>query len=535
METPVVERVDSQPKPSETKPSAEVLKDITVKAETVAETYDLPSEEISNQEIMQLDKKDYSKFLFLLLKTRNPMLVASKLDVIAERYRQDVPVSRQEDEEESFRAGMLSHTIGEQTRFMLTELRGEDEIIVDPKILNTFYSFAFSSDHHLRWHASQWIDELVWIDNHNPEKNRVRMVDQVKADIVQRLLLVDEGDNKEIADDIITTAWASFPGILPPLLIRTLELAQDPHVIKNAIQIFGNKFGIEKIRKTLREYAKDHPQFSGKLGKIDESLEIEKGEESYADLRELYNKINFSEYKPNEQLNAEETTLLTEEFEPGQKIVDIAAGTGRLTQSLQEQGRSIVAFDFVDKHARQIKNLDSEAEVLKASWHQMPFKQDSIDGAYCLGRSFLHNTTVDDALAFLKESRRVLKDGGKLIIDLPDPDKGIYKKAREEFNEKMKKAGIRFYESGTIHDSPNGFDYFDRLAPNPEQFKAMALLAGFEAEMITERDYVDSEGNSNANMYWRLTKSKRDLTNQEYGEASYKTRTSGPPLKLSFY
>ena len=57
-----------------------------------------------------------------------------------------------------------------------------------------------------------------------------------------------------------------------------------------------------------------------------------------------------------------------------------------------------------------------------------------------------------------------------------------------------------------ITDSPDLQHYFDRYAPDAKAFEAIAELAGFHAEKLTEVSYRGPSRNTNVNMYWKLTK-----------------------------
>lgn len=95
------------------------------------------------------------------------------------------------------------------------------------------------------------------------------------------------------------------------------------------------------------------------------------------------------------------------------------------------------------------------------------------------------------------------------MIDTSNPNKGHYLYERQRLAAQAEKLGIDFRETGTIIDSPNGIQFFDRMIPLPEQFQAMAFIEGLKAEVIAERDYRDPAGKINTNLYLKLTKSRK--------------------------
>jgi ubiquinone/menaquinone biosynthesis C-methylase UbiE len=106
--------------------------------------------------------------------------------------------------------------------------------------------------------------------------------------------------------------------------------------------------------------------------------------------------------------------------QPGQTVLDIAAGTGDLGLAVAErvgEGGHVISSDFspdmVDVarrngEARGLTNV--EYQVLDAE--QMDLDDDSVDGVVCRWGYML----MADPAAALKETRRVLRDGGPLAF-----------------------------------------------------------------------------------------------------------------------
>jgi SAM-dependent methyltransferase len=106
--------------------------------------------------------------------------------------------------------------------------------------------------------------------------------------------------------------------------------------------------------------------------------------------------------------------------QPGQTILDIAAGTGDLgfhvAERVGQEGR-VISTDFAPEmvdvarrfgEARGLTNV--EHRVLDAE--SMDLDEDSVDGAVCRWGYML----MADPAAALKETRRVLRDGGPLAF-----------------------------------------------------------------------------------------------------------------------
>jgi SAM-dependent methyltransferase len=117
--------------------------------------------------------------------------------------------------------------------------------------------------------------------------------------------------------------------------------------------------------------------------------------------------------------------------QPGQTILDIAAGTGDLGFAAAERvgdGGRVITTDFApdmldaarrNGEARGLSNV--EYQVMDAE--RMPLGDDSVDGVVCRFGYML----MADPLAALKETRRVLRDGGTLGFAVwQTPDRNMW-------------------------------------------------------------------------------------------------------------
>jgi len=102
------------------------------------------------------------------------------------------------------------------------------------------------------------------------------------------------------------------------------------------------------------------------------------------------------------------------EAAPGQTVLDIGGGTGRVAQRLAEIGASVVVVDpspqmLVHADAKQVPAVRGLAE-------QLPFADGSIERIFVVD-AFHH--FADQPLA-ASELVRVLQPGGRLVIEEPD-------------------------------------------------------------------------------------------------------------------
>ena len=106
---------------------------------------------------------------------------------------------------------------------------------------------------------------------------------------------------------------------------------------------------------------------------------------------------------------------------PGTTVVDLAAGTGKLTRLLVPTGARVVAVEPIGAMREQLVGVVPAAEVVDGVAERIPLG-DAVADAVTVAQAF-HWFRPDEALA---EIHRVLRDGGSLALlwntrDLEDP------------------------------------------------------------------------------------------------------------------
>jgi SAM-dependent methyltransferase len=96
-------------------------------------------------------------------------------------------------------------------------------------------------------------------------------------------------------------------------------------------------------------------------------------------------------------------------LEPGRTVVDLAAGTGKLTRLLVPTGARVVAVEPVDPMRAQLERAVPGVEALSGYAERMPF-DDGFTDAVTSAQAF-HWFATDEAL---DEIARVLRPGGRL-------------------------------------------------------------------------------------------------------------------------
>jgi len=96
---------------------------------------------------------------------------------------------------------------------------------------------------------------------------------------------------------------------------------------------------------------------------------------------------------------------------PGRRVLDLAAGTGKLTRQLVALGASVVAVEPGDAMRALLERVVPEAEPLVGSAEAIPLADASVD-AITVGQAY-HWFRPEEALA---EMHRVLRPGGAVAL-----------------------------------------------------------------------------------------------------------------------
>jgi demethylmenaquinone methyltransferase/2-methoxy-6-polyprenyl-1,4-benzoquinol methylase len=97
---------------------------------------------------------------------------------------------------------------------------------------------------------------------------------------------------------------------------------------------------------------------------------------------------------------------------PGEKVLDLAAGTGASTQELARSGAYAVGADFSVGMLRVGRRIRPSVPLVAADALALPFADDTFDAVTI---SFGLRNIVDPSTA-LREMARVVKPGGRLVV-----------------------------------------------------------------------------------------------------------------------
>ena len=119
-------------------------------------------------------------------------------------------------------------------------------------------------------------------------------------------------------------------------------------------------------------------------------------------------------------------TILGFARKTGGPVLDLGAGTGRLTLPLAQAGYHVTGIDSAaDMLAIARQRVEAAGLVERVTLVEMDFTQVELAQqfglAYCGFNGFLHLIETEDQLAALRAWRRHLRPGGLLVIDVHNP------------------------------------------------------------------------------------------------------------------
>lgn len=107
-------------------------------------------------------------------------------------------------------------------------------------------------------------------------------------------------------------------------------------------------------------------------------------------------------------------------FKPGQKILDIGAGTGTISSHMQHDHQlEVIAIDLSQEMVNLAKSEHPDLKILLMDLHSLQFPDAAFDGVFA--NYVLIHVEEKDVPPALKEVARTLKSGGYLYLALQEP------------------------------------------------------------------------------------------------------------------
>ncbi|MBP9090001.1 class I SAM-dependent methyltransferase [bacterium] len=140
---------------------------------------------------------------------------------------------------------------------------------------------------------------------------------------------------------------------------------------------------------------------------------------------------------------------------PGERVLDLACGFGRITSYLMKLGVDAYGIDIspvlIEAAVRDAKEFQLSGNAYKVGdMRFLPYESHYFDKVLCFWNSFTHLLTRDDQLACMKEIYRVLKPDGYSYLVLPDTEKEPWKSQLLTAQDQI----VTWYRPFAGHDEP---------------------------------------------------------------------------------
>lgn len=133
-----------------------------------------------------------------------------------------------------------------------------------------------------------------------------------------------------------------------------------------------------------------------------------------------YDRVRFDHHRGQSFNRSERATIeRLLGLDPGQSVLDVAAGTGRIAAYLASQGLHVTAVDLTRNMLRQAEQRATTGGLehirfVEANGRVLPFADGSFDAVMSI--RFLHLFPATMYRPFVQEMWRVLRPGGTLLI-----------------------------------------------------------------------------------------------------------------------
>jgi SAM-dependent methyltransferase len=173
------------------------------------------------------------------------------------------------------------------------------------------------------------------------------------------------------------------------------------------------------------------------------------------------------------------------DLRPGRTVLDLGAGTGKLSRALVATGARVLALEPGDEMRARLAAVVPQAEPIPAGAEAIPLADASVDGATA-GQSF-HWFRADEAV---REVHRVLRSGGGLALvwNERDPDDPLQEEIWRLMEPFFPPGRSRVRDAGW-REAIDGGDLFGPIEQRTSRF-VVALDADGLIERLATVSYV---------------------------------------------
>ncbi len=121
--------------------------------------------------------------------------------------------------------------------------------------------------------------------------------------------------------------------------------------------------------------------------------------------------------------DAEATASFIDRFGEKQRVLELGVGTGRLASPIAFAGHSVIGIDASEAMLERFHEVDAPlvSIAVGGDMAELPFADESFDTVLVATNTLFNLNGDDDQLRCFAESRRVLRLGGRLIVEAMVP------------------------------------------------------------------------------------------------------------------
>jgi SAM-dependent methyltransferase len=210
----------------------------------------------------------------------------------------------------------------------------------------------------------------------------------------------------------------------------------------------------------------------------------------------------YADFLSDEQNDADvETIATTLALTGNETVLDAPCGHGRISNRLAERGHTVVGVDITDVFLERAREWGSSVEYLKGDMRSLP-----VDGPFDVAlswfTSFGYFDTDEENRSVLAEYARVLRPGGRLLMELHNHDEIVRRFTPAPFaaitprgddlmidtSEFDTTTGRMETDRVTIRDGRRRQSHHSVRMPTIPELRAWLLAAGFSAVTFTARN-----------------------------------------------
>ena len=209
---------------------------------------------------------------------------------------------------------------------------------------------------------------------------------------------------------------------------------------------------------------------------------------------------------------------------PGDRVLDVPCGAGRLTLPLAERGCAMTGIDISEEFLDAAREAAAEkrlnVELVHADMRAAPAK--GFDAVFCFGNSFGY---LDDSgnVEFIEAVAAALKPGGRFALDFGQTAEGVY--PRLEPRQEGEMAGFRFAEETRLDPATSRIENVFEFSKDGKTERKLAsqrvYLAGDVVRMLA------AAGLETREMFGSIEGEPFGLSSQRLLVVAEKTRVRG--------